>query len=207
MFLLNSCLGLPSAARRPRGGRPFSLSYGAILPSSLAVLLPPASGSSPHPPVSVSGTGGAWAIAAFLGARTAPFATEGSLRMPAGRMRRAICLPAAPGPAPGISLPRPAPRARVPASSAMRRCRNVDLPPLGYAPRPPLRPRLPQGRSASPWNPWIFGLGNSHPHLATHSGILPPRGSTGPPGPASPPRGRSPTGRTLSAAPRLRRRA
>ena len=37
--------------------RPFSLSYGTILPSSLAMLPPPALGFSPHPPVSVFGTG------------------------------------------------------------------------------------------------------------------------------------------------------
>ncbi len=36
---------------------PLSLSYGAILPSSLTMLLPPALGFSPHPPVSVYGTG------------------------------------------------------------------------------------------------------------------------------------------------------
>ena len=32
-------------------------SYGVILPSSLTMLLPPALGFSPHPPVSVCGTG------------------------------------------------------------------------------------------------------------------------------------------------------
>ena len=73
MFLLNSCLGLFSAARPP--WRPFSRSYGAILPSSLAVLLPPALGFSPHPPVSVYGTGAYGAIAAFLGGCHACFAT------------------------------------------------------------------------------------------------------------------------------------
>ena len=36
------------------------------MPSSLTTLLPPASGSSPHPPVSVYGTGPHGAIAAFL---------------------------------------------------------------------------------------------------------------------------------------------
>ena len=65
MFLLNSCLGLFSAASVRR--RPFSRSYGAILPSSLTMLLPPALGFSPHPPVSVFGTGARVAIAAFLG--------------------------------------------------------------------------------------------------------------------------------------------
>ena len=45
---------------------PFSRSYGVILPSSLTMLLPPALGFSPHPPVSVCGTGMYDAIAAFL---------------------------------------------------------------------------------------------------------------------------------------------
>ena len=64
MFLLNSCLSLFSAAAFLR--RPFSRSYGAILPSSLTMLLPPALGFSPCPPVSVYGTGMHHAIAAFL---------------------------------------------------------------------------------------------------------------------------------------------
>ena len=56
-------------------GHPFSRSYGAILPSSLTMLLPPALGFSPHPPVSVYGTGTVRTIAAFLGTRSARFAT------------------------------------------------------------------------------------------------------------------------------------
>ena len=55
MFLLNSCLSLFSAARSL--WHPLSRSYRVILPSSLTMLLPPALGSSPHPPVSVYGTG------------------------------------------------------------------------------------------------------------------------------------------------------
>ena len=46
VFLLNSCLGLFSAACSRR--HPFSRSYGVILPSSLTILLPPALGFSPH---------------------------------------------------------------------------------------------------------------------------------------------------------------
>ena len=55
MFLVNSRLGLFTAALFR--GRPFSRSYGAILPSSLTTLLPLALGFSPHLPVSVCGTG------------------------------------------------------------------------------------------------------------------------------------------------------
>ena len=67
MFLLNSCLSLFSAATSL--WHPFSRSYGVILPSSLTMLLPPALGFSPHPPVSVYGTGTWYTIAAFLGSR------------------------------------------------------------------------------------------------------------------------------------------
>ena len=56
MFLVNSRLGHFSAPASPRD--PLSLSYGVNLPSSLAVIHSSASGYSPHPPVSVYGTGG-----------------------------------------------------------------------------------------------------------------------------------------------------
>ena len=73
MFLLNSCLSLFSAACSRR--HPFSRSYGVILPSSLAMLLPSALGFSPHPPVSVYGTGLIDTIVAFLDSRFMCFAT------------------------------------------------------------------------------------------------------------------------------------
>ena len=74
MFLLNSRLGLftaapsgsdppnPSLRSRSAGTltlprRPFSRSYGAILPSSLARVIPRTLGFSPRLPVSVCGTG------------------------------------------------------------------------------------------------------------------------------------------------------
>ena len=67
MFLLNSCLSLFSATVFLQ--HPFSRSYGVILPSSLTILLPSALGFSPHPPVSVYGTGSYKTIAAFLDSR------------------------------------------------------------------------------------------------------------------------------------------
>ena len=73
MFLLNSCLSLFSAASFLR--HPFSRSYGVILPSSLTILLPSALGFSPHPPVSVYGTGTVQTIAAFLGSWLTHFPT------------------------------------------------------------------------------------------------------------------------------------
>jgi hypothetical protein len=60
----------------------------------------------------------------------------------------------------------------VPALLIINECRNINLLPIDYASLPRLRPRLTQGRSALPWNPWISGLDDSHIHLATHSGIL-----------------------------------
>ena len=74
MFLLNSCLSLFSAAH-VLGGLPLSRSYGDILPSSLTMLLPSALGFSPHPPVSVYGTGYVYAIVAFLGSHICRFTT------------------------------------------------------------------------------------------------------------------------------------
>ena len=58
-----------------RPGHPFSRSYGVILPSSLTMLLPSALGFSPHPPVSVYGTGTGKTIAAFLDSQLTSFAT------------------------------------------------------------------------------------------------------------------------------------
>ena len=63
--------------------------------------------------------------------------------------------------------------------------RNLNLLSIGYASRPLLRSRLTQGRSALPWNPWIFGRKDSHLPLATHSGILSSYPSTAPSGTAS----------------------
>ena len=92
--------------------------------------------------------------------------------------------------------------ARVPASSVHARHRILRLSPLGCASPPRLRPRLPQGRSASPWNPWTFGREDSHLPLATHSGILPSRSSTAPSGGGFRAAGMLPYRRALSRAPR-----
>ena len=79
MFLLNSCLGQFSAASSR--WHSFSRSYGVILPSSLTMLLPSALGFSPHPPVSVYGTGAIQTIAAFLDAWLTLFPTLSSVRI------------------------------------------------------------------------------------------------------------------------------
>ena len=72
-----------------------------------------------------------------------------------------------------------------PHSSVILQCRNLNLLSIGYVFPPLLRSRLTQGRSALPWKPWIFGLKDSHLHLATHSGILSSINSTTPFGMAS----------------------
>ena len=72
-----------------------------------------------------------------------------------------------------------------PHSSVTLQCRNLNLLSIGYVSPPLLRSRLTQGRSALPWKPWIFGLKDSHLHLATHSGILSSINSTAPFGTAS----------------------
>ena len=177
MFLLNSCLSLFAAARFL--WHPLSRSYGAILPSSLTILLPSALGSSPHPPVSVCGTGTVQTIAAFLDTWLTHFPT---LVRYASRLRImysgfANCTP--------TSLARGFPfRACAlhicPHSSVALQCRNLNLLSIGYASLPHLRPRLTQGRSALPWKPWIFGRKDSHLPLATHSGILSSIQSTAP---------------------------
>ena len=102
VFLLNSCLSLFSAARSP--WHPFSLSYGVILPSSLTMLLPPALGSSPHPPVSVYGTGAMQTIAAFLDSRSSCFAT--SLRSASQPwIARRFCQPDSSSACTGLPIP------------------------------------------------------------------------------------------------------
>ena len=169
MFLLNSCLSLFSAAHLR--GHPFSRSYGVILPSSLTMLLPPALGFSPHPPVSVYGTGILKTIAAFLDSWLTHFPTlvRSTSRLRLMHSGFACCattpfVPDFPFPA-HVSLP-------CPHSSVTMRYRNINLLSIGYAFQPHLRSRLSQGRSALPWRPWIFGHKDSHLVLATHSGIL-----------------------------------
>ena len=170
MFLLNSCLGQFSAACSRR--HPFSRSYGVILPSSLTMLLPSALGFSPHPPVSVYGTGILQTIAAFLdGLDSGASLLIGSLLFTVQKQEAVfpsslsfLLEPVFPFPALPI-LP-------CPHSSAAAWYRNLNLLSIDYDSRPRLRPRLTQSRSALLWNPWIFGRKDSHLSLATHSGIL-----------------------------------
>ena len=170
MFLVNSCLSLFSAACLSR--HPFSRSYGVILPSSLTMLLPPALGFSPHPPVSVYGTGTVCTIAAFLGS----MGSETSLLISSLHITYHHHLRVFPQrlDSPLVPVfPFPAlPTFLRPHSSDIQQYRNFNLLSIDYASQPRLRSRLTQSRSALLWKPWIFGLEDSHFYLATHSGIL-----------------------------------
>ena len=96
MFLLNSRLGLFTAA--PSGfntlpERPFSRSYGAILPSSLTRVIPRTLGFSPRLPVSVCGTGTGFLARRFSWqCEIRDFATVISLGITAWSSRERICL-------------------------------------------------------------------------------------------------------------------
>ena len=148
------------------------------MPSSLTMLLPPALGFSPHPPVSVYGTGALQAIAAFLDGKLLCFTTFIRSASRLWIMRRFFLSPPSPL-APVFPFPAHI-RFPCPRSSVITQYRNLHLLSIGYASPPRLRPRLTQGRSALPWNPWIFGQEDSHLFLATHSGILSCYPSTAP---------------------------
>ena len=94
-------------------------------------------------------------------------------------MRNGFSCPAATPLGPVFALPGPV-TSLCPHSSDHIRCWNLNQLSIGYGFRPRLRSRLTQGRSALPWNPWIFGHVDSHNILATHSGILSSEHSTAP---------------------------
>jgi hypothetical protein len=164
MFLVNSRLGHFSAPASPRD--PLSLSYGVNLPSSLAVIHSSALGYSPHPPVSVYGTGGPSLVALSLFSRVwlpALSARPGARRTFGSRspytLQRGI----------------PSPRGSVTPRSRLRptgRLRNIDRMCIGCALRPPLSSRLTRGRLAWPRKPWVFGGGVSTPLVVTHAYIF-----------------------------------
>ena len=151
MFLLNSCLGHFSAASSLRHS--FSRSYGVILPSSLTILLPSALGFSPHPPVSVYGTGILQTIAAFLDGMDSGASLLISSLLITARNQKGdfppslsfLLEPVFPFPAHPV-LP-------CPHISAAARYRNLNLLSIDYDFRPRLRPRLTQSRSALLWKP------------------------------------------------------
>ena len=199
--MVNSRLDLFAAAGPGSGSkclhlvrRPFSRGYGAILPSSLTIVLPIALVFSTHPPVSVCGTG---PVGLPRG-----FSRQHGLTGFATRLRpapQASWLPRFTGSRPtrhrgDVQNPVQLPSCVAPSVIApFRGCGNVGPLCIGYAFRPRLSPRLTLGGLASPRKPWVYGGGVFHPALVTHASILTPGRSTGGRPPASPRTGSSPT--------------
>ena len=147
------------------------------------MLLPPALGFSPHPPVSVYGTGICHTIAAFLDSWNPALRYFCSLRITALdykagfltslllRLRQSFhswlavsfCVPTV---------------LMTDGTGISTCCPSTTLFSLA------LGPDFPRAESALLWKPWIFGLEDSHLHLATHSGILSSQHSTAPYGTA-----------------------
>ena len=122
VFLLNSCLGLFSAAHLHEHS--FFRSYGVILPSSLTTLLPLALESSSCLPVSVCGTGISNLHKAFLALLYEYFPT--CISVPCDRVNQL----------PAYSLH------KCPFALILRRLRNFNRMCIGYAFRPHLSSRL-----------------------------------------------------------------
>ena len=163
VFLLNSRLGHFSAPRS-RGG-PFSRSYRAILPSSLATDHSSTFGFSPRPPVSVSGTGRyGYTLEVFLGSLLTT-----AVRSPGGPRYYQVRQQDADLPAPlAYTLQRTFPSVRGSSTSpSLPRfrigCWNVDQLSIGFALRLILRPRLTLNRLSLFRKPWSSGEGVSHP--------------------------------------------
>lgn len=141
---------------------------------------PSASVCSTGPPVSVCGTGGHAVTSAFSGrakgrgslSRFPPWPplTHGGLDPVRGASGdRAVQIPDPPLARVGASLE--------PACPAQE-CLPAVL--IGYAFRPPLRPRLTLGGRAFPRKPRAFGAGVSRPRRATRASILTSMRSTRP---------------------------
>ena len=150
MFLVNSRLGHFSApySRRVR----FSRSYAVNLPSSLAMIHSSTLGFSPHPPVSVYGTGRITLsvtlifLQVWLPALSAPPKLRGTVGFQSP-----------------YALQRPIPSGRgsvTPRSQLhlLRGCRNLDRLGIACASRLPLSSRLTLIRLTLFRKPWVFGV-------------------------------------------------
>ncbi len=161
---------------------PLLRTHGAPLPSSLTTLLPLVLGFSPHPPVSVCGTGTITLDSGFSRqCEITGFGTEISLLVTTRKHRAYLTTQRS------SSLERAFPAARTgypPASPPLcnehRQYRNISLLSIGYAFRPRLRFRLTLGGRPFPRQPCIFDGQDSHLSLAPYSDILPTHTSTRP---------------------------
>ena len=168
MFLLNSCLGLFSAACHkqapllPKLRGHFAEFLDNASPVGLRILSSPTCVGLRYGYVQ-SNSGFSWQWLRKLPTLM--------VSPSAWTFHRGICLPISPHLGPVSSFPALTSSLR-PHSSVCTQYWNINQLSIDYALRPRLRSRLPQSRSALLWNPWIFGLEDSHLHLATHSGIL-----------------------------------
>ena len=179
--MVNSCLSLFSAAWiAPR--LPLLRTYGVNLPSSLTTLLPLVLGFSPHPPVSVCGTGTSTLDSSF--SRQCEIIDFGtyfpSSSRPGNKWRTSLPL-----------YPRRLNAHFLQCASTIllrpclsdneyRQYRNINLLSIGYACQPRLRSRLTLGGRPFPRKPWIFDGQDSHLSLVTYSDILTTDTSTRP---------------------------
>ena len=215
VFLINSRLGRFTAAPQRfkskswhARGRPFSRSYGTILPSSLTMVLPIALVCSTHPPVSVCGTGSnKTPIEVFLGSMGLLASLIRFVRY-LSPVERAFDYAPAYVASRGRPEPRRATLLRHPIGKTLcGRRRNICLLCIGYSFRSRLSSRLTLGGLALPRKPWVYGGDVSHVALATHASILTSDHSTDGYPPASPRLERSPTRRIKDPNSPLRRRA
>ena len=161
---------------------PLLRTYGVNLPSSLTTLLPLVLGFSPHPPVSVYGTGTSVLDSSF--SRQCEISGFGTLFPSSSHPRNRKRTLRFPYPqclnmhflqhAPDILL-RPCL-----SDNEHRQYRNINLLSIGYACQPRLRSRLTLGGRPFPRKPWIFDGQDSHLSLVTYSDILTTDTSTRP---------------------------
>ena len=188
MFLVNSRLGRFTAATSSFNSRrvitlpwrPFSRSYGAILPSSFSRVLPIALVFSTCPPVSVLVRARAFSLEAFLGgmaSRTrrliASWHRTSGYAAPHFTGATPTCLPPDDHRRSPLSLPRPPIGQTIPTWHG-----NINPLAIDYAFRPRLRSRLTLSRRTLLRNPWAFGGGVSHSSFVTHASILTSHRST-----------------------------
>ncbi len=150
--------------------------------SSLAIVLSLTLGFSPHPCVSIFGTGHIYlTLETFLGSSSTAFRTRRSFPY-ASRLLVSdggfACHPdisLAPAlPAAGCSFLSPS-FLHIYTGTGISTCCPSTTPYLlsiDYAFRPRLRSRLTQSGRTFLWKPWVFGAWDSHPRSATHTGIL-----------------------------------
>ena len=152
MFLLNSRMGPFTAPPGIALEDPFSRSYGVMLPSSLTRFLPRA-WVSLHPPTCVGFGTARMSVSRRFSGKRGRAALEGT-SPPSVRPFPAVL---------GITVDPsrcPSPTSRL---NPCGKCRNVDLPSIGYAFRPGLRCRLTPGGRTCPGKPWDSGDRNFHP--------------------------------------------